>query len=86
MSPNTDIDDIEPLPDLAAVQAAIAALPQPLRTVLIEVHFRDRSVAQAAWVLGVDPATVRARLREALRELRKTCIDQPAAVGAASPK
>jgi RNA polymerase sigma-70 factor (ECF subfamily) len=86
MSPNTDFPDTEPLPGPAEIEAALAALPQRLRTVLIEVHFRDRSVTEAAWALGVDPATVRARLREALRQLRETCIERPAPLGGTNHK
>jgi RNA polymerase sigma-70 factor (ECF subfamily) len=86
MSPNTDIPDAEALPGPAEVGSAVAALPQRLRAVLIEVHFRDRSVTEAAWVLGVHPATVRARLREALRQLRRTCIDRPATAGGPNRK
>jgi RNA polymerase sigma-70 factor (ECF subfamily) len=78
MSPINDIREVDRHTDLKAIDRAVGQLPHRLRTVVIEVHFRDRSMAEAAWVLGISPATVRARLREALHELRKALNDRDA--------
>jgi RNA polymerase sigma-70 factor, ECF subfamily len=63
-------DRIERLLNAQEVRAALAALPQRLRDVLIEVYFRERSVAEAAQTLGIPPGTVKSRTFYALRALR----------------
>jgi RNA polymerase sigma-70 factor (ECF subfamily) len=67
-------DSIEPLMDRQEVRAAIAALPERLRSVLVEVYFRDRSIAEAAQVLGVPAGTVKSRTFYALEALRKELV------------
>jgi RNA polymerase sigma-70 factor, ECF subfamily len=63
-------DSIERLIDVAEVRAALASLPDRLRDVLIEVYFRERSVAEAADVLGIPTGTVKSRTFYGLRALR----------------
>jgi RNA polymerase sigma-70 factor, ECF subfamily len=67
-------DSIESLADRQEVRAAIAALPERLRSVLIEVYFRDRPVAEAAQVLGIPAGTVKSRTFYALQALREELI------------
>jgi RNA polymerase sigma-70 factor, ECF subfamily len=52
------------------VAAALGRLTQEHRDVLAECCFRGSSVAQAAHVLGIEPATVKSRTYYALRALR----------------
>jgi RNA polymerase sigma-70 factor, ECF subfamily len=52
------------------VADALAALRPDHRTVLLETYYRDRSVAEAAAVLGIPPGTVKSRTFYALRALR----------------
>jgi RNA polymerase sigma-70 factor (ECF subfamily) len=49
---------------------ALRNLSPAHRQVLLEVHYRDRSVAEAAAVLGIPEGTVRSRTYYALRALR----------------
>jgi RNA polymerase sigma-70 factor (ECF subfamily) len=52
------------------VTEAFRALTPDHRRVLIEVHFRDRSIAEAARVLDVPEGTVKSRTYYALHALR----------------
>lgn len=52
------------------VLVALAELHPRHRDVLVEVHVRDRSVAQAAETLGVPVGTVKSRTYHAVRALR----------------
>jgi RNA polymerase sigma-70 factor, ECF subfamily len=56
--------------DAAGVRAAFAALPGAQRQVLVEVYYRDRSVAETARILQIPPGTVRSRTFYGLRALR----------------
>jgi RNA polymerase sigma-70 factor (ECF subfamily) len=49
---------------------ALRSLSPDHRRVIVEVHYRGRSVAEAASVLGVPPGTVQSRTFYALRALR----------------
>ncbi|CDR04268.1 sigma-70 family RNA polymerase sigma factor [Streptomyces iranensis] len=49
---------------------ALADLAPPQREVLLQLHYLDRSVSQAARVLGVPPGTVKSRTYYATRALR----------------
>jgi RNA polymerase sigma-70 factor, ECF subfamily len=53
------------------VADALRALKPAHRQVLIEVYYRDRSVAQAAATLGIPEGTVKSRTYFALRALRR---------------
>lgn len=67
---------VERMLDAAEVRAAVAALPDRLRGVLIEVYLRDRSGAEAAESLGIPVGTVKSRLFHALRALRQELTDR----------
>ncbi|MEV4192930.1 sigma-70 family RNA polymerase sigma factor [Streptomyces toxytricini] len=53
------------------VRRAVGSLGPEHREVLLEVYFRDRSVAEAAAELGIPAGTVKSRTHYALRALRK---------------
>jgi RNA polymerase sigma-70 factor, ECF subfamily len=53
-----------------SLAAALGRLTQEHRDVLLECYFRGSSVGQAAYVLGIAPATVKSRTYYALHELR----------------
>ncbi|MEU7059035.1 sigma-70 family RNA polymerase sigma factor [Streptomyces sp. NPDC046197] len=52
------------------VAEAVRALVPTHRAVLLETHYRDRSLAETAELLGVPVGTVKARLYHALKKLR----------------
>jgi RNA polymerase sigma-70 factor, ECF subfamily len=52
------------------VTEAFRTLTEEHRAVLLEVHYRDRTVAQAARVLGIPEGTVKSRTYYALHALR----------------
>jgi RNA polymerase sigma-70 factor, ECF subfamily len=68
--------------DETGVRAAIAALPRHQRTVLTEVYYRDRSVAETARILQIPAGTVRSRIFYGLRALRRTLAAQDAVASA----
>ncbi|MFJ6934526.1 sigma-70 family RNA polymerase sigma factor [Streptomyces sp. NPDC101132] len=53
------------------VRRAVGSLGPEHREVLVQVYFRDRSVSEAAQVLGIPAGTVKSRTHYALRALRK---------------
>jgi RNA polymerase sigma-70 factor, ECF subfamily len=67
---------IERLLDDQEVRAAVTSLPERLRRVLIEIYFRERSVAEAAEILDVPPGTVKSRTFYALRALREALVER----------
>ncbi len=67
-------DRFESLMDRNEVHAAIEALPERLRSVLIEIYFLDHTVTEAAQVLGVPSGTVKSRTFYALRALREELV------------
>jgi RNA polymerase sigma-70 factor, ECF subfamily len=72
-----ELDDrFERLVDDDEVRAALATLPDRLRDVLIEIYFRDHSVAQAADNLGVPQGTIKSRTYYGLRALRAALIER----------
>jgi RNA polymerase sigma-70 factor (ECF subfamily) len=62
------------------VTAAFRTLSADHREVLAQVHFRDRSVADAARTLGIPEGTVRSRTYYALRALRRA-LEQRGVIG-----
>ncbi len=67
-------DAIQRLLDQLEVRAALDSLPERLRITLVEIFFRERSVAEAADALDVPPGTVKSRTFYALRALREALI------------
>jgi RNA polymerase sigma-70 factor (ECF subfamily) len=68
-------DRIERVGEQAQIRAGVLELPPRFRDVLIEIYFRDRSVAKTAEILGVPEGTVKSRTYYALRALRERFID-----------
>jgi RNA polymerase sigma-70 factor (ECF subfamily) len=67
-------DEVDRLLDAREIRAAIVGLPERLRTILIEVYFRDHSVAEAAEALRIPPGTVKSRTFYALRALHDSLV------------
>jgi RNA polymerase sigma-70 factor (ECF subfamily) len=63
-------DGYDRLLDREEVRAALAALPERLRDVLVEVYFLDHSVAEAAEALNLAQGTIKSRTFYGLRALR----------------
>jgi RNA polymerase sigma-70 factor (ECF subfamily) len=63
-------DDLEQALLSWDVTEAFRTLSDDHRAVLLEVHYRDRSIAEAARVLGVPEGTVKSRTYYALHALR----------------
>ena len=69
-------DGIDRWVDRAEVRAALAELPERFRDVLIEIFYRDHSVAEAAETLGVPAGTVKSRTYYGLRALREALVER----------
>lgn len=63
-------DDFESVLDNIVVATALQALTDSHRQVLVELYYRQRSVAEAATDLGIPAGTVKSRSYYALRALR----------------
>ncbi len=63
-------DDIERVLTTWQVEAALAALDEEHRRVLVEVHWRGRPYAEVADDLGIPAGTVKSRVYYGLRALR----------------
>ena len=69
----------EPSPDAVCEQAergrivaqAVAALPEPLRLVVVLRHYEDMSFEQIARLLGAPASTIKSRFSVALQRLRQ---------------
>jgi RNA polymerase sigma-70 factor, ECF subfamily len=72
-----DPDDvIGRLIDASEVRAAVDALPERLRSTLVEIFYRDRSVAEAADALDVPAGTIKSRTHQAVQALRQTLVSR----------
>ena len=58
------------------VADALEALSADHRAVIVELYYKDRSVAEAARHLGVPEGTVKSRAYYALRALRAACEER----------
>jgi RNA polymerase sigma-70 factor, ECF subfamily len=70
-SPPGASDDLEDALLSWDVAAAFRTLSAEHRAVLLEIHYRDRSVAEAARALGIPEGTVKSRTYYALHALRR---------------
>jgi RNA polymerase sigma-70 factor (ECF subfamily) len=70
---------------VAAVDAreALRSLPAEYREVLVELHYKGRTVSEAAEALGIPVGTVKSRAYHALRNLRGHLDRQPVQAAAA---
>ena len=67
------VEPTEPLDhllDRSTIVGALRALSEVHRTALVEVYLRDRTVPEAAVVLGIPEGTVKSRLHHGLRAAR----------------
>jgi RNA polymerase sigma-70 factor (ECF subfamily) len=82
----TSRDHSDTVVDSMVVLDALEQLSADHREILVEVYFRERSVAETAEKLGLPPGTVKSRTFYAMRALRQVLGDQmaPAAVAATS--
>ncbi len=64
-------EPLERLLDRAVVVGALHALTEVHRTALVQVYLMDRTVPEAAAVLGVPEGTVKSRLHHGLRAVRQ---------------
>lgn len=74
---------VVPIPDRSeqslsamVVADALQGLRTEHREALEETYLRDRSVSEAAQVLGIPPGTVKSRVYYALRALRRTLVEE----------
>ena len=63
-------DTLAAVEDAAAVRAAVAALPEVFREVVVFRYFEDMSVPEIAQVLGVPEGSVKSRLNRAKLRIR----------------
>ncbi|GAB3107893.1 sigma-70 family RNA polymerase sigma factor [Streptomyces calidiresistens] len=71
MPPAGGSDVAEAVVDRQVVRHALARLSPAHREVLVEVHLRDRTGAEAARAIGIPPGTVKSRTHYALVALRR---------------
>lgn len=74
--PLTDEAPFEQVLAAWEVADALQALSEDHRAVIVEVYYRDRSVAEAAQALGIPEGTVKSRAYYALRALRVACEER----------
>lgn len=67
-------DELDRMLDAREVRAALAALPERLRTAVVAIYFQQYSVAEAADLLGVPPGTVKSRTYYGIRALRDELV------------
>lgn len=75
-------DEIERFVETQSVRMAMRDLRPLYREALFEVYYRERTIAEAAVILGVPEGTVKSRVHNALRYLRtvvRNTSDQSAA-------
>jgi RNA polymerase sigma-70 factor, ECF subfamily len=70
-SPSTGHDDAEHLALSLTLAGAMASLTQAHRQVIVHIYYLNRTVDEAASMLGISPGTVKSRLHYGLRALRK---------------
>ena len=68
----TPADDLLAGEKIAAVKAAVAALPADLRAAVILAEFEEKSHAEVAAIVRATPKAIETRLYRARQQLRKT--------------
>ncbi|WP_164168544.1 RNA polymerase sigma factor [Ruminococcus flavefaciens] len=72
-------DDIEAGAESSDISAILLSkieeLGEPDSSIIIQKYFYDRSSSETARILGMNPITVRSRLRRALKKLKATLTD-----------
>jgi RNA polymerase sigma-70 factor (ECF subfamily) len=63
---------------------ALERLSAEQRSVLVEIYFHDRSVAETAQLLGIPPGTVKSRSHNALKNLRESLAGRSVALKGAA--
>ena len=58
------------------IRKAVSALPERFRDVIIQLYYRDLSVADAAEILGVPEGTIKSRSYYGVRALRQELVDR----------
>lgn len=71
----TPADDLLTGEKVAAVKAAVAALPPDLRAAVILSEFEEKSHAEVAAIVRATPKAVETRLYRARQQLRKTLVE-----------
>jgi len=79
-SPPVEVDHAERVANSLTVVEALDQLSAVHRSVLVDVYFHDRSVAEVAEQLGIPPGSVKSRTYHALRAL-KAILSTPADEG-----
>ncbi|MQS09055.1 sigma-70 family RNA polymerase sigma factor [Streptomyces alkaliphilus] len=77
LPPATGSDVADTVVDRQVVRHALARLSPAHREVLVEVHLRDRTGAEAARAIGIPPGTVKSRTHYALVALRRELARSP---------
>lgn len=73
-------DPAEPIEQVVTaldVRAVLAQLSPVHRRVIVEMYYRDHSVAETAEILGIPPGTVKSRSSNGLRRLRRAIASRP---------
>jgi RNA polymerase sigma-70 factor, ECF subfamily len=70
----TTRDHADTVVDSVVALDALARLPDEQRSVLVEIYFEGRSVAEAADRLGIPPGTVKSRTHHAMKSLRRFVV------------
>ncbi len=84
MAPLSELDSLSVAPqqpirvELRAVLESVAALPEPLRQVLLLVCVEELDYAAVADVLGIPIGTVMSRLSRARERIRRPAVAAPA--------
>ena len=64
-------DEVERLAWSITLEDALSTLSEPHRQAIVHVYYMNRTINEAASLLGVSPGTIKSRLYYALRALRR---------------
>lgn len=77
-------DHAQRVADSMLALEALERLSAEHRSVLVEIYFHDRSVAETAELLGIPAGTVKSRSHNALKVLRESMAGRPVALKGAA--